>query len=146
MPGRGWRKIDGKWVAPEKVTHVLEIEEDTREWLDEKFLQVVGMVGIRAVGEAAEGFLSNPTGALLLGGGVIAAVAAAAGLEKVDLIVDAFDGLRGIIDAKPGEDQRSAAVNYTEALRALIRGFSPLGPFTPLPGSPPSPVPGGKTR
>jgi len=134
MPAKGWKKApDGTWAPPNQMRHTLEIEEDTQVFLEEMMDKYLQGKAIRAAGEAAEGFLSNPASALWVGGGILAVVATVVGAEKLESITDYFASLQTLLNAKEGEEQREAANGLIISLRSLIRGLSPLGPFTPLP-------------
>lgn len=67
LPGKGWRKApDGSWVPPNQMKYVIEVEEDTQEWLSEELdgLKKAFVVGktARSIGETAKGILSHPVG------------------------------------------------------------------------------------
>ncbi len=69
------------------MVHTLEIEEDTRDWLEEQFdglkqAFVVGKVS-RSVGDALKGALSHPVGYLSVIGGVIIALHTIPGIRDV---------------------------------------------------------------
>ncbi len=127
--------VEGKPGRPKVLVrrHVLEIKEETQEWLEEMMNKYLAGVAIRAVGEAAEGFLSNPAGALILGGGIVAGLAAIVGADKIAVIIDMFKDLQGVFDAPTSGARQTAGNDLIESMRALIRAFSPLGPLTPLP-------------
>ncbi len=118
--------------AKTTTRHILHVQEETREWLDEKFLQVAAMVGVSAAGEAAEGFLSNPANTLFILGGVGGIAAAIVGEKGIRSVVDYFSALQTLLDAKTGDEKSRAASDLAETMKKLIRFFSPLGPLTPL--------------
>ncbi len=127
--------VEGKPGRPRVLVrrHVLEIKEDTQEWLEGMMNKYLAGVAIRATGEAAEGFLSNPAGALILGGGIVAGLAAIVGADKIAVIIDFFKDLQGVVDAPTEGERVKAGDSLIESMRAFIRAFSPLGPLTPLP-------------
>lgn len=113
--------------------HIISFDDGAVELLTEmKDAYLQGRV-IEAVGEAAEGFLSNPAGALWAAGGIIAALAVIVGKDKLDSILDYFASLQTLLQAETGEEKSTAANQLAIDLRALIRALSPLGPLTPLP-------------
>ncbi len=75
MPGKGWKKApDGTWTPPNQMRHTLEIEEDTREWLDEKIDDVLGVARLQAAIEPVSATLGNPVALPLIAGGIGVAV------------------------------------------------------------------------
>ncbi len=134
MPSKGWKKApDGTWTPPNKVVHVLDLEEDTQEFLEEMMDKWLAGKAIRAAGHAAQGFLSNPLNALWIGGGILAVLATLAGKEKLESVVSYFQSLQTVLSAESKEDKSAAASQLIVDMRALIRALSPLGPLTPLP-------------
>lgn len=128
MPGKGWRKApDGTWTPPNQMHHTLEIEEDTQEFLEEMMNKYLAGKAIRAVGEAAEGFLSNPASALLVVGGVLAGLGAYLGADLVNDITQYFGELETLLSPDaPREDKVKAANSAAEILKNILR-LSPLG-------------------
>ena len=128
MPGKGWRQApDGTWTPPNQMRHTLEIEEDTQEWLEEMMNKYLAGKGIEAVGEAAEGFLSNPASALWIGGGILATIAALVGADLVNDLTEYFGDLETLISPDaPREDKVKAANNAANLLKNILR-LSPLG-------------------
>ncbi len=88
-------------------------------------------VTIRATGEAAEGFLSNPAGALILGGGILAVLAPVVGVDRAKAVLDMFTDLQGVFDAPSEAARAKSGDDLIESMRALLRAFLP--PRVPLP-------------
>ncbi len=71
MPGKGWRKApDGTWTPPNQMVHTIQIEEDTRDWLEDQIdgLKRAFLIGkaSRAAGEGIKGLVSHPAGLVTL--------------------------------------------------------------------------------
>ncbi len=98
-----------------------EIEEDTQEFIREmmdKYLQ--GKV-ISAAGEAAEGILSNPSLALLAGGGILALIGAAVGADKIQQLTRYFGDAADVFNPdSTAEEKRAAALDMSNILRDIL--------------------------
>ena len=128
MPAKGWKKApDGTWAPPNQMRHTLEIEEDTQVFLEEMMDKYLQGKTIRAAGEAAEGFLSNPASALWIGGGILAGLGALVGADLINDITEYFGELETILSPDaPREDKVKAAASAAEILKNILR-LSPLG-------------------
>jgi len=131
MPARGWKKApDGTWAPPNQMRHTLEIEEDTQEWLEEMMDKYLQGKAIRAAGEAAEGFLSNPASALWVGGGLLAGLAALVGADKYADLVDYFTAFESVIAPGTSEEEKSKAAN---TMIITLKKLLPFGFLVPTP-------------
>ncbi len=125
--------------------HVLEIKEDTRDWIEEKILPLVLQVPVvKAVGESLRGALSHPTGYLSVVGAIILAAHTIPGLreiivgletaaaEAVGRSVETFvrDSWRAVSEASEArsEEERQMYEEWIAALwRAIEPAFQPRG-------------------
>ncbi len=113
------------------VKHIISFDKDAVALIEDLQETWIKAKAIGAAGEAAEGILSNPNLAFLVGGGILALIAGSVGKDIADQVVAYFSSLSALIDAETPEDKSAAAFDLTNALRALIKALSPLGPFTP---------------
>ena len=127
MPGKGWRKApDGTWTPPNQMRHTFEVAEDTQEWLEEMMGKYLQGRTIGAVGEAAEGFLSNPNLAFLVGGGILAALGTYVGADLVTKVTDYFGAL-GVMTSDASQEEKAKASDQAANLLKDILKLSPLG-------------------
>ncbi len=119
--------------------HVLEIKEETREWIEEKILPLVLQVPIvKAVGQSLRGALSHSTGYLSIVGAIILAAHTIPGLrelvigletaaaEAVGRSVETFvrDSWRAVSEASEARSEEEREM-YEEWIAALWRAIEP---------------------
>ncbi len=101
--------------------HKIEIDEDTQEFIREMMDKYLKGKAIAAVGEASEGILSNPQLAFLVGGGLLAAIGASVGAEKVDLLMRYFGDASKVFGSEStAEEKRAAALDMGNILRDIL--------------------------
>ncbi len=109
--------------------HVLEIKEDTQEFIEDLMDKWLAGKAIGATGEAVKGFLGNPSIGIWLIGALVAAMGLAVGKEGAEVIFDFFAKLEAL-HSKEG-DKTTEADGFIRAQRALLEFFLPPG--VPLP-------------
>ncbi len=109
--------------------HVLEIKEDTQEFIEDLMDKWLAGKAIGATGEALQGFLGNPSIGIWLVGALVAGLGFAVGKEGAEVIFDFFAKLEAL-HAKEGEKSTEADA-FIRAQRALLEFFLPPG--VPLP-------------
>ncbi len=117
--------------------HVLEIKEETRDWIEEKILPLVVQVPIvKAVGQTLGGALSHPTGYLSVVGAIVLAAHTIPGLrelvvgletkaaEAVGRSVETFvkDSWRAVSEASEARTEEERQM-YEEWIAALWRSI-----------------------
>ncbi len=111
--------------------HVLEIKEETQEWIEELADKYLVGKSIGALGESLQGLLGNPVAFPVLAGAVLTALGVAVGKEGVESIVKWFEAIQGIYAATSDDERRKEADNLIESMRAVIDFFTP--PAFPIP-------------
>lgn len=105
-----------------------EIEEDTQEFIREMMDKYLQGKAISAVGEASEGILSNPSLAFLAGGGILAALGAAVGAERVGAFIEYFGEASKVFNPEStAEEKRAAAL----AMSNILKDILPFGFLAP---------------
>ncbi len=119
--------------------HVLEIKEETRDWIEENILPLVVQVPIvKAVGQSLGGALSHPTGYLSVVGAIILAAHTIPGLRElvVGLETAAAEAAGRAIETQVKESWRAVSEAsearseeerqmYEEWIAALWRAIEP---------------------
>lgn len=117
-----------------KVYHVLNIPEREQAFIKEVVEDLTDTFikgkALSAAGEAAEGILSNPNLALLVGGGILAVAAGAVGKDKIDGLVNYFGNASLVFSSEPDSDeQHQAAQGMINFLKSIV----PFGFLAPEP-------------
>ncbi len=111
--------------------HVLEIKEDTQEWIERLADRYLVGKSISALGESLQGLLSNPAAFPVLAGAILTALGIAVGKEGIESIVRWFEAIQGVYTAPNEEERREAADELIAAMRAALEFFLPPG--VPIP-------------
>ncbi len=116
MPPKGWRKApDGTWTPPNEMLHTLEIEEETRDWLEEQLsgLKQTFVLGktARSAGEVLKGVVSHPAGYLSVIGALI-------------ILAHTIPGIRDFVAKLEAEAAEAAGVAVEEFVKTGWRNVT----------------------
>ena len=108
-----------------KIYHVINIPEKEqafiREMVDDLTDTFIKGKALRAAGEAAEGILSNPNLAFLVSGGILAALGAQFGADKLDDLMRYFGAAGRVLSGEAtDEEKKSAVADMTSILGRLL--------------------------
>ena len=108
-----------------KIYYVINIPEKEQAFIREvvEDLQETFIKGkaLSAAGEAAEGILSNPNLALLIGGGLLATIAAALGKDKLDELMQYIGSASTVFNPESTAEEKSAAASdMIDFLKSIV--------------------------
>jgi len=111
---------------------IISFDREARELIEDVQETWIKAKAVGAAGEAAEGVLSNPNLAFLVGGGVLAALGAYVGKDAIDNITKYFGSLGTMTspDATQ-EDKVVAANNAARQLREILKSVPVFGSLVP---------------